>query len=265
MFIRNCSCLLVSVLLHMICLPAHAQQGGALYIQSEYEQPYELMLNGKTYASSATGYLFIPQTNIGKQKITIRVTGEITSEYQFEIETGEQPRGFSIRQGVDNSWSLFDMVDLTTLQGTAPDPVAKTEPVLPVNTVMIKVPENQTIEKIPVKFIETPAVKETTPAPVKQKMQGITGILKIFDKSSSGGIDQVYVLSNGTQSDTIALFIPVLNEEIPKSGTSPSVFVSPAPAAEIIHIAFISTTATRKRYPLLSKQLYDQIFPGTVL
>lgn len=48
----------------------------------------------------------------------------------------------------------------------------------------------------------------------KVRIPVTTAIRKIFDKGSSSGVDQVYVIMTGNRADTIALFIPVLEQNI---------------------------------------------------
>ncbi len=196
-----------------------AQPLSFIHIQTENDQPYEMVWNGKNYASSAKGYLVIPQVPAGKHILSLSYsdeTGAIT-EYQFTVGIEGIPRGFSLRQGIDNSWSLFDMVDLTLLKGTIVEPMAKAP-----------VPDREPAGK------EESPVQKPTEQPVVKKEQVITkektglkptGILKIFDKSGTAGIDQVYVINHGAKSDTIALFIPVIEKNEPNTGSNPSAFI----------------------------------------
>jgi hypothetical protein len=202
----------------MSAMSTAAQPLSFIHIQTENDKPYEVAWNGKNYASSANGYLVIPQVPAGKQVLSLSYLDETgtTTECQFTIAMEDKPRGFSLRIGMDNSWSLFDMVDLTLLKGT---PVVKAA-VPDVTPLLVK--EEQPVQKP----ADQPAVKKE-PVVIKEKtVIKPTGILKIFDKTGTSGIDQVYVISNGAKSDTIALFIPVIAQKNePNTGSNPAAFI----------------------------------------
>jgi hypothetical protein len=69
------------------------------------------------------------------------------------------------------------------------------------------------VEPATVIDIPKPTDKPTRDRPASQ-------IQKIFDKSSTGGIDQVYIVVNGTKTDTVAIFIPVLEKPTPPGQTA---------------------------------------------
>ncbi len=185
--------LLIPVLTGLL---AGAQQPGFLHIQSENDHPYYVSLNGSAYPSSATGYLIIPRVPVGEHTLVMSFPGNEFPPYAFPCTIANGPRGFSLKQGVDNSWSLFDMVSfLVTRGGIASQEqvqAAAGKPAQPVaEKVLVKVP-----------------------------MRPLAGIQKIFNKSSSSGIDEVYIVINGSKVDTVALFIPVLPDEKPKQTAS---------------------------------------------
>lgn len=223
-----------------------AQPLSFIHIQTENEQPYEMVWNGKSYSSSPKGYLVIPQVAVGKHILNLSYsdeTGAVT-ESQFTVAMEGVPRGFSLRQAIDNSWSLFDMVDLTLLKGTIVVPMVKA-------SVPDVVPATVKDESLIQKPTEQPAVKKE-PVIAKEKT-GLkpTGILKIFDKSGTSGIDQVYVITNGAKSDTIALFIPVIEKNEPNTGSNPSAVVQ---HPESLYSNAGQTILARPRYLLaLSK------------
>lgn len=241
---QNYFCWLIGMLLLMASTSAMAQPLSFIHIQTENDQPYEVVWNGKNYSSSPKGYLVIPKVPVGKHILNLSYsdeTGAIT-ECQFTVAMEGIPRGFSLRQAIDNSWSLFDMVDLTLLKGTIIAPMVKAS-----------VPEVVPVkEESPVqKPIEQPAVKKE-PVLAKEKT-GLkpTGVLKIFDKSGTSGIDQVYVITNGAKSDTIALFIPVIEKNEPNTGSNPSALIQ---YPESLYSNAGQTIRARPRYLLaLSK------------
>lgn len=191
----------------LICTILHAQQTNFIHIQSEANQPYAVQLNGITYSSSATGYIVIPQVPAGEHILIVGFPRNLFPEYSFICTIADKPRGFTLKQGLDNNWSLFDMVNFTIIKGTLSKELTQALP-QSADPVITKPTENITVKPVDIQ----PVVKKeqaTMTVPVSK-------IKKIFDKASSGGIDQVYVVINRGKADTVALFIPVLIEDTPK-------------------------------------------------
>lgn len=191
---------------------AKAQPAGFIYLQSENNTGFQLIWNGNSYPSSPTGYLVVPQMPAGEQVVEISFPGTIWHNSSFTIKMADKPRGFSLRQTVQNRWVLFDMVSFTEIAGKEILPPANPKPVYEelvsplAEKISVVTPEQKKPEPLPVK-------KETTPV-AKVRIPVTTAIRKIFDKGSSSGIDQVYVIITGNRTDTLALFIPVLEPEI---------------------------------------------------
>jgi len=197
--------LLIPVLTGLV---AGAQQPGFIHIQSENDHPFYVRLNGSAYPSSATGYLVIPRVPVGEHTLVMSFPGNEFPPYAFQCTIANGPRGFSLKQGVDNSWSLFDMVSFIVTRGA----VASQEQLL--------VAAGKPAETIAEKPAVVTPVKPSETAPVKGSVRPVSGIQKIFGKSSLSGIDEVYIVINGSKVDTVALFIPVLPDEKPKQTAS---------------------------------------------
>jgi hypothetical protein len=209
---------------------ANGQQNNFIYLQTENNLPYEAFWNGTVYPSSSGGYLLIPKVPTGEQVLNISFSPDISAPYTFTIMVDDKSRGFSLRQSVDNSWSLFDMVDFSLTRGT----------------ILVT-----TIPPEPVK-IQTPVAKAEPPIRKKEKPVTPTNIEKIFDKAGSDGIEQVYILINGEKADTIAVFIPILIETANKqSATNPSSFLfqlSPENREHLPAILTASISLFKKEY-----------------
>lgn len=230
--LQNFFCL---ALLFIFLSNAGAQQPGfIIYMQSESNITYQVQWNGKTYPSSNSGYVMIPEMPAGEQVLGIVFATETQDAYTFTVTLTEKPKGFSLRQAIDNSWSMFDLVDFTLLKGkqlVKPDP----EPIInkPADPVLNPVAQKKAEEKTIVKPSEKPVVKNDPVVVKKERVIKPASIQKIFDKSGSTGIDQVYIIVNGNKTDTIALFIPVLDEAVPKlSATNPSSRTLPTRASD---------------------------------
>lgn len=71
---------------------------------------------GSTLSSNSTGYLLIPKITDGKYEIHIGFAQSET-EQQFEVTMDGKDVGFSLKQELDNSWSLFNLVDFSQNKG----------------------------------------------------------------------------------------------------------------------------------------------------
>jgi hypothetical protein len=215
-----------TVLSFILCISLHAalaQTGTFLYLQSENNLPYEVKWNGKLFSSTSSGYLVIPQLSSGVQKLELDFGQAIAAPYSFSITVQDKPLGYSIRQSVTNKLSLFDMVTNTLINGNPLVPVAAAvkEPeklILSKEEIEKQLAEKKLAEKNTAVAADAhapatvPAVKPVQPAwqnPVKE-------VRKIFDRDGAEGVDQVYILSTRNRMDTIALFIPVLQDTRPK-------------------------------------------------
>ena len=202
---------LVLCLAVMYCMGTNAQQTNFIHIQSESNQPFGVQLNGFTYSSSASGYLVIPQVAAGEHNLIVGFPQNLYPEYSFQCTISDKPRGFSLKLGVDNSWSLFDMVNFTVLKGKL---VTNEQVMQPLPQSPPPEPEiSKSSETAATKPIEVPVVSKKESLPVNT---AFSSIQKIFDKTSSGGIDQVYVVINRGKADTVALFIPILKTDLPE-------------------------------------------------
>lgn len=198
-----------------------AQQTQLLYLQSEGEQPFTAEIGGVQYSSSLNGYLSLPALPRGEYTLQV---GFGSAQYVFPCVLGAAPRGFFIKREVDNVSTLFDMVSFEETRG-----------------VMASAWKEQQLAK---QKEAAKAAKETA-----RKTGVSAGIRKIYDRASSDGVDQVYVVSNGDKKDTIALFIPVLDEIKPRGSGQLMNPRLPEPLRESA-ITTMMLPAGRNRYTL---------------
>jgi hypothetical protein len=162
-----------------ICGTLWGQEKRSVHIQSDQDMFYYIQHNGVTYNSAKAGYLEIPALAPGTYTLVMGFPGTTKPEYAFQCVVGNNPISYELRLAVDNSWSLFDMVDFTVTRGA-------------------------------------PATKAELRTAARVPRDPQSGIRKIFDKATPGGVDRVYIVTNGSQMDTVALFIPVPEQEKPK-------------------------------------------------
>jgi hypothetical protein len=214
---------LLSILFLLFCTAGTAQQSGSIHIQAENERPFYIQWKGDSYSSSPKGSLAIIRVPAGEQALLLSFPGE-PGQYLFTCKVSDQPVGFSLKQGIDNQWSFFDMVNFTVNRVA----LATGDQVLAANAK--PVPASLPLE--PASGVSAGGVVTNREQPARPP-----GVRKIFDKSSTGGIDQVYIVVNGARADTVPLFIPVLEE--PARQTAARVKPTVPAAETVLSAAFI--------------------------
>jgi hypothetical protein len=213
--VRICKFVFLCVLV-LTCERGVAQSKASIHIQSELPRQYSVLWNANSYVSTETGYLEIPEVPAGEQLLVFGFPNNAYPETAFSCTVTDKPRGFALKLAIDNSWSLFDMVDLYAMKGV---------PAAGLN-------------------IARPAPVVGIPPSKKKPEQKVSNVRKLFDKAGPDGVDQVYLIDNGGKIDTIALFIPILEEPKPKQ----SAF---SPAALRLDKVLSSRYYIRERYILL--------------
>lgn len=191
-------------------LSIYAQPNHYIFFQSETNQPFYLRLLGTTMSSNATGYLLVPKLTDGKYEIQIGFANS-DKEHQFTIQVEGKDLGFSLKRELDNSWSLFNLVDFSQLQGTvvaAQPKQAKVveeekEPVVEVKEPVQTAPEKKAQVKA-----DTVVVKQAEPVISKAKV--LPEVKKIYEKASAEGVDIVFVVSGAAKRDTVIIYVPAL-------------------------------------------------------
>ncbi|NCI47176.1 hypothetical protein [Sediminibacterium soli] len=215
--------LIFTVMILWGCRQLHAQQTQFIHLQSEGEQPFYAALGGVQYTSSLNGYLVIPELRPGEYHLLIGFpsTGK---EYVFDYTIADRSRAFSMKREVDNNWTLFDMVDFSETRGLS-----------------ASLWRNRQLA------LQKEAVRAAREQARKSGVSG--GIHKIYDRASPGGVDQVYVVNNGNKKDTIALFIPALEENKPgASAYQPLQSMPRAPFFPAADAGALATDPQRNRY-----------------
>lgn len=200
---------------------ASAQKSHYVYLQSENNQPYYIEILGNTLSSNATGYLLIPQLSDGTYTMRVGFAKTLV-EHGFGFSVAGADKGFSLKQGVDNNWSLFDLVDFTIIKGTVIN-IAKEGTAGQTEQEAAPKPTNTLKQVEAVKqdnVIKQPTVEALTSTQPEKPARALPVVRKIYDKTGvDGGVDQVYVIFNTEKNDTVILFVPVISrEQTPKSG-----------------------------------------------
>jgi len=233
---------------------AKAQPSTFIHIQSENNKAYYVTWNNNTYQSTNTGYLVITQVKPGEHNLVIGFPGNGPEEYHFTCTVTDKPRGFSLKQAIDNSWSLFDMVSFAVTTGISKPRQVKTETV--VEEVLEEVNKPAPVIDPVAKVVPAPVVAKEQVAPkekVAEKTPLVSAIQKIFDKSGPSGIDQVYIVVGKSKTDTIALFIPALQQDAPKPSAANRSVSDKNQSSDPLAGEFIVAIVPLTRSNLLSK------------
>ena len=190
-----CRMLILSILASCF-LTAGAQQSGSAHIQSENNQLFYVQWNGEMIYSSGSGYLAIPKMPVGEQVIVISFPRKQFPDYSFHCIVTEKTQGFSLKLAVDNSWSLFDIVNFKSIKGELLTPEARA---------LLKTATGNGEGG----SLRTKALADTNAV----KTNAV--IYKIFDQTTEAGIDQIYVVNNDGKMDTVVVLISVT----PDNGT----------------------------------------------
>lgn len=93
-----------------------------IYIQSENQQPYYVILNKKSYSSSSVGYLIISKLADGDYNVTVGFPQDAFPATTYLLKINGTDAGFSLKKGSGKKWNLIDKLSqkaLTTVDGDA--------------------------------------------------------------------------------------------------------------------------------------------------
>src|SRR4051812_44984050 len=74
---------------------AYGQQNHFVYIQADDKQSFSVNINGKTYNSSAIGYVIVPKLTDGKYQALINFPDNKFPEQQFTLAVNKADAGFA--------------------------------------------------------------------------------------------------------------------------------------------------------------------------
>lgn len=178
------------------------QTGHYLFVQTENNQPFYMKIMGSNLSSNATGYLLIPKLTDGEYEIMIGFALS-DKEHKFNFKVDGKDLGFSLKQELDNNWTLFNLVDFSLIKGQSMNVQPKEEKKQPEIVAPIEpakeVPKEQELKT---------SGKETVQNPKPVRM--LPEIKKIYDRVSEDGIDMVFVVSGSPKNDTVILYVPAL-------------------------------------------------------
>lgn len=95
-----------------------AQQNHFIYIQSEDKQPFYVVLNGKQYNSTITGYGIIPKLTQGQYNVEVNsIKNRTVTRVNFACSINERDMGYLLKSIEGKG---FTLIDLQTQQSIMP-------------------------------------------------------------------------------------------------------------------------------------------------
>ncbi len=234
--------LIVTGMLH-----GYAQQNHFVYVQSDDKQPFSAVLDGKTFNSSAIGYVIIPKLVDGKYQLTISFPSKKFPDQQFSFEISKADIGFALKNYGAKGWGLFNYqsLDLTmsarqvqeaagsnAFSNMLADAVNDTSLITPLTAkeevkkmAVLKETAKETDSASQTQVIIVPkaggAVAEIDPVAVpvipsqnkdSQTASAINGtVQKIGQQVSDTGTNMVFVENGASGKDTVTIFVPLFN------------------------------------------------------
>ncbi|MBS1627418.1 MAG: DUF4476 domain-containing protein [Bacteroidetes bacterium] len=187
----------------LLLFKLNAQEKHFMFIQSSNGQPFYVQLNNNIYSSTASGYVNIAQLLQGKYYLTVGFAKDIFPEQKFVVDVadGQAGIGFTLKQLDSKTFVLVNYITDAIIK-TDSQPEEKKE-------LVVKKTEEPKPQEVAI------INKEEIIQEEKINTQINSPIIKMYDKKSSLGIDQVYIdTGEKNKSDTIAIFIPATNTTI---------------------------------------------------
>ena len=80
-----------------------------IYLQSETEQPFFVRMNDKTFNSTASGYLILPQLKDSSYQLKVGFPQNKWNEQVFSVDIKSKDRGYLLKNFGEKGWGLFDL------------------------------------------------------------------------------------------------------------------------------------------------------------
>jgi hypothetical protein len=101
-------------------LTASAQSPYFIYLQAEPAQSFSLVYNEKTFRSSASGYIILPNLTDSVLQVAVRFADHKYPEQTFAINAQRSDQGYLLKHYGDKGWGLLDWRTLTVSYAQRP-------------------------------------------------------------------------------------------------------------------------------------------------
>lgn len=86
-----------------------AQQKHFIYIQTDNQQPFYVILNGQNYSSSSIGYIILSKLDNGSYSLRIGFPKNMYPEQKFDVSVDSKDYGYALKNFGDKGWGLFNL------------------------------------------------------------------------------------------------------------------------------------------------------------
>ncbi len=100
-----------------IFFKAQAQQKHFIYIESENNQAFAVVLNSKVYSSSDYGYVIVPKLSDGDYNFTVSFPLNKYPDQNFKCVISKKDLGYKLQSTTDKGWALQNMQTQKILGG----------------------------------------------------------------------------------------------------------------------------------------------------
>lgn len=229
----------------VVCLAVKAQQKHFIYVQSEGQQQFAVIMDGKVYSSSDYGYVIIPKLDDGEYKFTVSFPLNKFPDQAFSCTINKKDAGFFLKNGA-NGWALENMQSQKSLASSTAkannnnafsdmlsDVVSDSTLNQPVVTAPPPEAEKPVIDAGNAAEI-APAATETVAAHQPEKigeLKGDTGTNLVFVDQSQSGIDTISVFIPADQEAKISKPAEetAANNTIPQDSSNETAFQNTNP------------------------------------
>lgn len=202
----------------MISFQAGAQVNHFIYLETENKQPFYVRIKERLYSSSASGYLIIPGLIEGNYTLTIGFPKNEYPTFDIDVKLGNKDAGYLIKNIHANSWGLYNLQTMEMLQAGIKDSaqsiyVNKTDDFSTVLSAVVNTPVQGTGAGVN----DSTVVRQTDSSigfnkkpeqmELNKKSTG-QGISKWMSTLDDNGRSMVFLIKDGAQTDTLAVFIP---------------------------------------------------------
>jgi hypothetical protein len=199
-----------------------SSQSRFIFIQSENKQPFSVVLNNKTYGSSGSGYVIVPQLNAGAHFAEIKFASNQQTVGTYRININFNDLGFTLKED-QGAWVLENVQSKSILKVWVPEEIEEKKKVTvqgngfgDILSQVVSDP-NLTKKREAAKAVVTNAEETKTITQTEEKTTetgtdtneiNTSGVIKNSEDSKKEGLIMVFVDFNQKTSDTVTIVIP---------------------------------------------------------
>ncbi len=200
-----------------------SQQNYYIFIQNENAKPFYVKYKSKIYSSSSNGYLILSKLYIGQQNLKIGFPKSKLQEINFLLKIENEDLGYKLIE-IKNNIFLENLKDKSIInEYKEVENTIKPDEIVKINKDSIN--KANDLSKVTI-VNKNAAIKPIAMDTIVKNTKVLKTALPVIKKSNFG-VDAIYYVNEGTNMDTIIIFIPTLkdatnNEIIEKNTTNKS-------------------------------------------